>query len=410
MENKMKRTLLVLSILVLAASAFAWTITGTFNADAGFDFVGRITIDVVNTSTGDPAGTPVINADGTYSIYIPNEWTGNVTPIIAQVTGYTCTVSPNTVSYTIPVIRQPVAQNWTITCTQDFLYTLNVISVPSFMSVFKNAVDTTEDTDYTFTDADVANVIGTYTLETPPFGSHWEPAFYEVVATDFNEGNNWTRTIIFELVDDTLPVELSSFTAVLTSDMYVKIAWISESETNHAGYNILRSEVRELSSATLINNGMINQGTANGSQMNYLYTDTEVATQGTYYYWLESVSLNGACEYFGPLNVTISTGGDQPGIPNIPVETTLLTAFPNPFNPSTNLRYSMKEAGDARIDIYNSKGQLMKTYSASHNQAGYYQIYWDGHDLNGQLASTGVYFYRMTSGNYASTKKMVLTK
>ena len=181
-------------------------------------------------------------------------------------------------------------------------------------------------------------------------------------------------------------------------------------QTNHAGYNILRSEVRELTTAMLVNNGMIDQGTANGTQMSYLYTDAEVATEGTYYYWLESVSLDGVCDYYGPLNVTISIGGNQPELPVIPVETRLFAAFPNPFNPSTNLRYSMKEAGNAKLDIYNSKGQLMKTYSASHSQAGYYQMNWDGRDLNGQLASTGVYFYRMTSGKYASTKKMVLVK
>ena len=210
--------------------------------------------------------------------------------------------------------------------------------------------------------------------------------------------------------DVTLPVTLSSFTAVLTADLYVKIAWISESETSHAGYNVLRSELRELSSALTVNNGMIDQGVANGTQTAYLYTDTELITDATYYYWLESVSLNGESEYYGPLMITINVAGEEPGIPVLPVETKLFSAFPNPFNPSTNLRYSMKEAGAVRIDVYNVKGQILETFDNNHSQPGYYQVSWNGRDANGKLVGTGLYFYRMTSGNYTSTKKMIMAK
>ena len=108
--------------------------------------------------------------------------------------------------------------------------------------------------------------------------------------------------------------------------------------------------------------------------------------------------------------VTISAQGDEPGIPSIPVETKLFSAFPNPFNPSTNLRYSMKEAGAVRIEVYNVKGQILASFNNTHNQAGYYQINWDGRDMSGNLAGTGVYFYRMSSDNYTSTQKMVLAK
>ena len=217
--------------------------------------------------------------------------------------------------------------------------------------------------------------------------------------------------VVFPLAEgDTLPITLSAFTAVLTSDMYVNIAWAVESETDHAGYNILRSEVNEASTAIMINSGMIHDGVSAGTQIKYSYLDTEVYHQATYYYWLESVSLSGEIEYFGPLMITISADGEEPGIPEIPLETKLFSAFPNPFNPSTNLRYSMKEAGDVRIDIYNVKGQILKTFTNNHNLPGYYQVSWDGRDMNGSVVGTGVYFYRMTSGRYRATKKMVLAK
>ena len=217
--------------------------------------------------------------------------------------------------------------------------------------------------------------------------------------------------IVFPIGDgDTLPVTLSSFTAVLTADLYVNIAWTTESETNHSGYNILRSEVKELSTAITINRDLIDEGTSIGTQVNYKFTDTEVYHDARYYYWLEDRSLTGESDYHGPLMVTISAEGDESDTPNAPKETKLFSAFPNPFNPHTNLRYSVREAGEVQLEIYNVKGQMIRSYNSNHSQPGYYQVKWDGRDTNGRQAATGVYFYRMSNGKYTSTKKMVMTK
>jgi flagellar hook assembly protein FlgD len=87
-----------------------------------------------------------------------------------------------------------------------------------------------------------------------------------------------------------------------------------------------------------------------------------------------------------------------------------MNAFPNPFNPNTTLRYSLKEAGKVRIEIYNLKGQMVRSFSNDHSSPGYYQVNWDGKDAMGRKVSSGVYMYRMVSGRYHSTKKMVLAK
>jgi len=220
----------------------------------------------------------------------------------------------------------------------------------------------------------------------------------------------YTLKVIFpKYLDDTLPVELSSFTAVLTADLHVNIAWTTESETNHAGYNVLRSEVKELSTAIMINGILIDEGSVNGTQVSYQYTDTEVYRNARYYYWLEDRSLSGESKYHGPLMVSTSAEGENE-LPGVPVETKLFSAFPNPFNPATNLRYSVREAGEVQLEIYNVKGQLVRNFKTNHNQPGYYQVKWDGRDTNGHPAATGVYFYRMSNGKYTSTKKMVMTK
>jgi len=210
--------------------------------------------------------------------------------------------------------------------------------------------------------------------------------------------------------DPTLPVELSSFTATITNELMVKIAWVAQSETNHSGYNVLRAEANELSGAIRINPNLIDNGTNLGTQISYSYTDNEAYSNMQYYYWLESISLDGISEYYGPLSVTIGDPNLDPLPPAVPLATKLLYAFPNPFNPNTNIRYSVREAGKVNIDIYNVKGQLVRSFKAEHNAPGYYQVNWDGRDANGKPASSGIYMYRMSSGKYSSSKKMILAK
>ncbi|HNX02969.1 MAG TPA: choice-of-anchor J domain-containing protein [Candidatus Cloacimonas sp.] len=216
--------------------------------------------------------------------------------------------------------------------------------------------------------------------------------------------------LITEGVDPTLPVTLSRFTAVVNSDNFVIISWIAESETNHSGYNILRGENKELPNAITVNGSIIDNGSAAGTQISYKYIDFEVYTNMVYFYWLESVALDGSSEFFGPITVTIGDPAQTPLPPTVPMTTKLYNAFPNPFNPNTNIRYSLKETGKVTIEIYNLKGQKIKTFNQNHNSPGYYQVSWDGCDENGRNVASGIYFYRLNTGKYSSTKKMVLTK
>ena len=208
----------------------------------------------------------------------------------------------------------------------------------------------------------------------------------------------------------TLPVTLSNFTAVVTSENFVNIAWLAETETNHSGYNILRNEAKDLENAIKINAQLIDQGTAAGTQISYFYTDFEVYTNQVYYYWLESIALDGTNQFYGPLTVTIGDPTQEPLPPVVPMVTKLYNAFPNPFNPNTNIRYSLKEAGKVKIEIYNMKGQKIKSYNQEHSSPGYYQVSWDGRDENGRNVASGIYLYRLTTANYTSAKKMVLAK
>ena len=99
---------------------------------------------------------------------------------------------------------------------------------------------------------------------------------------------------------------------------------------------------------------------------------------------------------------------DDPGVPV--VATALHGNYPNPFNPETTVTYSVKDAGAVSIEIYNAKGQLVKTLVNEHKATGNYSIVWNGSDNNNQAVSSGVYFYKMLAGKYSSTRKMILMK
>ena len=97
------------------------------------------------------------------------------------------------------------------------------------------------------------------------------------------------------------------------------------------------------------------------------------------------------------------------GIGNDLIPTTeLIGNYPNPFNPVTNIVYSIKEAGNVTLEIYNLKGQLVKTLIDEIKETGEYVTSWNGTDNSNKSVSSGVYLYKMKSNNFSSTKKMIL--
>jgi len=90
--------------------------------------------------------------------------------------------------------------------------------------------------------------------------------------------------------------------------------------------------------------------------------------------------------------------------------TQLYASYPNPFNPSTTIAFNMGSAGHVAIDVYNAKGQRVKSLVDEVCVAGSHKIVWNGEDQNGHNVGSGVYFYRMTTNGYSNVKKMVMMK
>lgn len=84
--------------------------------------------------------------------------------------------------------------------------------------------------------------------------------------------------------------------------------------------------------------------------------------------------------------------------------------YPNPFNPETTISFDMPIAGNAKLDIYNVKGQIVKTLFNGTAPYGKTKLVWNGTDNNHSNVPSGIYFYRLTTANNTETRKMMLMK
>jgi len=93
-----------------------------------------------------------------------------------------------------------------------------------------------------------------------------------------------------------------------------------------------------------------------------------------------------------------------------PDEFELSQNYPNPFNPSTTIDYTVEKEGFADLLIYNILGQKVRTLVGEMKEAGAYSVRWDGRNEEGEKLPNGVYFYVLKTGDYTSSKKMILLK
>jgi hypothetical protein len=102
----------------------------------------------------------------------------------------------------------------------------------------------------------------------------------------------------------------------------------------------------------------------------------------------------------------VPQAGDNP----LPDNHALHQNYPNPFNPTTEIEFSLPVKSDVRIDVFNALGLRVKTVMRATLAAGQYLVQWDGTNSHGDAVASGVYFYRLTAGDYTEARKMVLLK
>jgi len=119
---------------------------------------------------------------------------------------------------------------------------------------------------------------------------------------------------------------------------------------------------------------------------------------------------NGGTLMYASIDIDFGPFDDVPGNPVAPVTASLNQNYPNPFNPTTNISYELQQTQPVVLQVYNTKGQLVKTLVNETQTEGVHNVVWNGDDNSGNSVSSGVYFYKMKSSTFESARKMILMK
>jgi len=84
--------------------------------------------------------------------------------------------------------------------------------------------------------------------------------------------------------------------------------------------------------------------------------------------------------------------------------------YPNPFNPETKITYQLPVRSEVSLRIYNTLGQEVRRLVQATQEAGRYEVVWNGRDDQGRQLSTGFYLFRLSAGDFTMTRKMILLR
>ena len=110
------------------------------------------------------------------------------------------------------------------------------------------------------------------------------------------------------------------------------------------------------------------------------------------------------------VTVNLAPPVPTPVSPHVTYENRLEANVPNPFNPSTTIHYELAQSGRATLGVYDVSGKLVRTLVDREHNVGSYEARWDGRNDSGASVASGVYFYRLESGRFMQTRRMVLLK
>ena len=153
--------------------------------------------------------------------------------------------------------------------------------------------------------------------------------------------------------------------------------------------------------------GTLNAGASTSIELTF---DTAGMTAGNYS--IDLIINDDREETIILIELTVTSTSTQNDV--IFSRTELLGNYPNPFNPETTIKYNLHDNVDVTLEIYNIKGQLVKTLVSTSQEAGLHSVAWNGKDSNGSDVSSGIYFsnFGANTGNsdYTSVKKIILLK
>jgi len=335
----------------------------------------------------------------------------------------------NDISYGIGLVRFDGDTSWTTFSTQDSVLPSNDI-LNIFIDIHNNIVVGTNEGLVYF------DGLNWTTYDTTNFGGSINSI--ELVAIDSSEmiwaaiynqglvkfdGTSWTRynTSNSDLPDDnvtTLSVDPGGTLLIGTEYGYAEYNgenWI----TYHFGLGI-NPDLEFITSIAVEDRLTKWIGTNGGLVKLFLDTWTVYSTVDSIFPvdYINEVVLDSAGNKwigtFGEGLVVFNEDGivgiQEDHIPELPKGFSLSQNFPNPFNSTTTIQYSIPVSSEVTITFFNLIGEEVKTIKYHNQEAGQYLVTWDGKDNRGNSVSTGIYFYHMKAGEFIQTRKMLIIK
>ncbi|MDE2698965.1 MAG: T9SS type A sorting domain-containing protein, partial [Gemmatimonadota bacterium] len=194
-------------------------------------------------------------------------------------------------------------------------------------------------------------------------------------------------------------VELSSFVGSVVEDRVV-INWTTASQTNNAGFRVLRSTDGENYEAV---SELISGAGTTDQLMDYMFEDNSLPAAEIVYYVLEQIDLDGTVNLSNPIEVLLGARF------TLPTEFSS-AVYPNPFNPRTTISYELPTDTAVSVVIYDAIGQEIRQLVSQHYTAGRYSVQWDAKDHMGRSVGSGVYIAKIKAGPNTAIQKMLLLK
>ncbi|MEI7812492.1 MAG: T9SS type A sorting domain-containing protein [Ignavibacteria bacterium] len=194
-------------------------------------------------------------------------------------------------------------------------------------------------------------------------------------------------------VNSPLPVGLDKFRYEI-NDRHVLLKWNTVTEINNYGFEIER-KATATPEAGFEKTGFVTGSGNSNIRKEYSFRDKNIPASGKYVYRLKQIDNGGSYKYLPELEVDITS----------PEELTLNQNFPNPFNPYTNISFTLPEKCRISLSVYNIIGSKILNVLNEEKQAGFHTITIDASKL-----ASGLYVYRLTTDKYSVARKMQIVK
>ena len=204
-------------------------------------------------------------------------------------------------------------------------------------------------------------------------------------------------------VPSPLPVHLGEFRGSAITMNTVRLFWRTLSETSNYGFVVERASGQPVDFAYIPGGFLPGYGTTNQPH-DYAFVDT-TAQPGVWYYRLKQIDLDGTFTYHEAIRVQVDQTATAVASHDAAQGYRLMQNYPNPFNPTTSIRYQISDFRYLKLAVYDLLGREVAVLVDETQQPGMYEVRFDGASF-----PSGVYFYRLTAGQFVETRSFILAK